>query len=106
MSTTGYLSQFVPRDAVEACGGPKAYAALFAEARLRGEEDVFKATFEGTGPEAKQPRRRKASPPASAPTGEQLPVLGEHTAQVIAEQEGQKAPSQPPHQRTLFEELS
>jgi hypothetical protein len=103
LSATGYLSQFVPHDAVEACGGPKAYASMFAEARLRGEEDVFKAMFEGTGQEAKQPRRRKASPPASMPSGEQLPVLGEHTAQILAEQEDHKASGQPSHQRTLFE---
>jgi hypothetical protein len=106
LSATGYLSQFVLHDAVEACGGPKAYAAMFAEARLRGEEEVFKAMFEGTGSEAKQPRRRKAFPSASLPrSGEQLPVIGEHTAQVIAEQEDKKATGQPPRERTLYDEM-
>ena len=105
LSASGYLSQFVPHDAVEACGGPEAFATQFAEARLRGEENQFKAIFEGASLQEEQPRRSAASPPVSSPTGKQLPILGEHTAQVLAEQKPKKkTTSRPPRQGTLFEE--
>jgi hypothetical protein len=103
LSETGYLSQFAQHDAVEACGGPEAYAARFAEARLRSEEKEFTAAFEGQWPEGKQSRPKKASLPAAPPVRDQLPVLGDHTAKVIVEQEAKKPTSEPPRQRTLFE---
>jgi hypothetical protein len=104
LSGTGYLSQFAPHDAVEACGGARDYAALFAEARLRGEEQAFKATFEGVRQDVEQPRRKNApsrGSPAAAGEGHP-PVLGDHTAQVIGEQEGTEDRHDPPHQGMLF----
>jgi hypothetical protein len=100
LSETGYLSQFAPHDAVEACGGPRAYAALFAEARLRGQEKAFNATFEGEWPEGKRRRRKKAAPAA----GEgRPPVLGEHTARAVGGQGPPKPGEGPPRQGMLFD---
>lgn len=59
----GYRSQFAPRDAVEACGGPEAYAARFAAARLRGAEQEFDAAFTGHPPTARPVPATKAVPP-------------------------------------------
>ena len=82
---------------MEACGGPQAYAALFAEARLRGEEKAFNAAFEGEPPEGEDPRRKKARLPASSGGGDgRSAVLGEHTAQVIEEQAETKGKGAPP----------
>jgi hypothetical protein len=105
LSSTGYLSHLAPHDAVAACGGPEAYAALYAEAVLRGDVKEFETLFVGKWPETKTPRRSKTSRQTTSPVAEQLPVVGEHTAQVIAEQEGKKTTSQPERQRTLFEEM-
>ena len=105
LSPTGHLSKLVPHDAVEAIGGPRAYAALFAEARLAGQEEAFNAAFEGDWPEAKQLRRRKKSrsPPAPSSSAEGPgPVVGRHTAEVIEEQAGMKDRDGPPHQGMLF----
>lgn len=85
LSDSGYLSQFVPRDIVDACGGPEAFAAQFAEARMRGEAKEFMAAFEGKPPE---PSRRKVARPAKRP------VVGEHTANVIADPEPGKQSEQ------------
>jgi hypothetical protein len=104
LSETGYLSQFIRHDTVEACGGPHAYAALFAEARLRGEEQELAATFEGRPPEGKPPRRKRPEPVAS-PAREQMPpavVLGEHTAAVVQEQLGPGQPVQPPPRQGML----
>jgi hypothetical protein len=106
LSESGHLSLLPPHDVVVACGGPKAYAGLYAEARLRGEEEKLDATFEGEWPQANPSRRRKAIRPASPPAAPHLPVLGEHTAQVIAKQEDKKETRHPPRERTLFDELS
>jgi hypothetical protein len=104
LSETGYLSQFAPHDAVEACGGARAYAALFAEARLRGEEKAFNALFEGEWPQEKRPRRKKAPPPPPPGAGEgRPPVLGEHTARVVGGQEPPKPGEGPPRQGMLFD---
>jgi hypothetical protein len=100
LSGTGYWSHFAWHDAVEAAGGPRVYAAQYAEARLRGEENAFSAGFEGALPESKRPRRQKASLSASLPGSPT--VLGEHTAQVIAESEPDPLPKPPAHQRRLF----
>jgi hypothetical protein len=111
LSGSGYWTHFASQDAVEACGGPQAYAAQLAAARLRGEEKSFDAAFEGKPPEyRKQPagskgrRRRKVPLPAMPAPTEPPPiaVLGEYTAQVIVEREAQP-PQQPPRQRLLFE---
>src|SRR5262249_17536315 len=75
LSGTGHLSHLVPSDVVEACGGPQAYAALFADAVLRGEEKQFTETFEGTFPKEKQRQPRKAKRPRPTPGG--------HAARVI-----------------------
>jgi hypothetical protein len=48
LSPTGYWSQFVPRDAVDACGGPERYATFLATARLAGSDATFASLFEGT----------------------------------------------------------
>jgi hypothetical protein len=85
---------------VEACGGPHAYAALYADARQRGEDEAFSAAFEGTPPESKKPRRPKAPPPAAPPRPPT--VLGEHTAQVVEERAPDARPKPPAHQRRLF----
>lgn len=50
---------------------PEAYAALYAEARLRGREEVF----EGARPEVR---------PGRPPTRRRPPVLGGHTAGAVA----------------------
>jgi hypothetical protein len=71
------LSQFASRDAVEACGEAESFAALLAEARLRGEEEAFVAVFEGTRPEA-QPNRTADRKPEDS-TQSPSPVIGEHT---------------------------
>ena len=108
LSETGYLSHMAPHDAVEACGGARVYAALFAEARLRGQEQAFSATFEGAKAERKQRRGKKTFQPVSAPETvvEPSPVLGEHTARVMGEQLETQVPEKPPRQSTLFDELS
>jgi hypothetical protein len=103
LSETGHLSRLTPHDVVVACGGAEAYAVLFAEAHLRGEVKAFEAVFEGNWPESKHRRGRK--PPTTTSEVKNASVVGTHTAQVIAEQEDNKATSQPPHQRTLFEEM-
>ncbi len=97
LSETGYLSHFALHDAVEACGGPEAYAALFAEARLRGAEKEFAATFEGAWPEVKKPRRRKSAGERGPP-----PVVGEHTAAVAQERQAEASVTRPPRQGELF----
>jgi hypothetical protein len=91
LSETGYWSKLTPHDAIVACGGAEAYAALLAEAHLRGEAKEFEAVFEGKLPEGKRKRKEPKEEPVK-------PVVGKHTAQVIAEE-------QPTTQRTLFEEL-
>jgi hypothetical protein len=63
LSDTGYFSRFVPHDAVEACGGPQAYAALVAEAILRGQEQPFIEAFEGPLPETDPRRCRQENRP-------------------------------------------
>jgi hypothetical protein len=105
LSETGYLSVLPSHDVVEACGGPKAYAALYAEARLRGEDQKFAAASEGEWPQTNHPRRQKVVAPASPPAGQQLPVLGEHTGQVVAKQQDKKADRRPSRERSLFDEL-
>jgi hypothetical protein len=104
LSASGYLSQFAQHDAVAACGGARAYAALFAEAQLRGEEQAFNTAFEGAEPAAKRTGRKKTRmpvPPPAAAEG-QAPVLGDHTARVIEEQTGVKEEHEPPRQGLLF----
>jgi hypothetical protein len=91
LSDTGYYSCFVAHDAIEACGGPEAYAALLAEAILRGEEKAFTEAFEGQRPETDRQRRQQANRPAPAPGG--------HAERVSADPE---ASPQPPRQRMLF----
>ena len=91
LSETGYHSCFVPHDAVEACGGPQAYASLLAQAILRGEEQGFIEVFEGALPVTDPRRHRKENRPAAEPGG--------HAERVMVEQE---KPQEPPRQRMLF----
>jgi len=91
LSDTGYHSCFVPHDAVEACGGPRAYASLLADAILRGEEQEFIEAFEGPLPETDPRRHRQANRPRLGPGG--------HAGRLIAEEEKPHNPSQ---QRMLF----
>ena len=90
-SVTGHLSRFVSPDAVEACGGPHAYAALLADALLHGREKNFTETFEGTPPGAPRLHRRPENRP--------IPKPGGHAERVIAEEAKKK---QPPQQGVLF----
>jgi hypothetical protein len=83
LSETGHLSQFVPRDIVDACGGPEAFAALYAEAKVQGTDKELMAVFEGRSPD---PKRRK-------------PSRGNHSARVVGEPESSVTPVE---QRTLF----
>jgi hypothetical protein len=85
LSDTGYFSRFVPHDVVEACGGPQAYAALLAEARLRGEEQAFIEAFEGPLPET-DPRHRDENRPQALPGG--------YAERVIAREEKPQATRQ------------
>jgi len=104
LSLSGILWTYVPHDAIVACGGPETFAALFAEARLRGEGKEFEATFKGEWPEAKQPRRRQDCQQALLSFDEIQPSVGEHSAQVIAEKEA-KQQGRSPRQPMLFDEL-
>jgi len=90
LSESGYLSQFVPRDAVDACGGPEAFAAQFAAAKLQGTGKGFMEAFEGISPESKPSRRKPAMKPA----------VGNHTAHVI--DEGKSPPEAKPELGMLF----
>lgn len=91
LSETGYFSRFVPHDAVEACGGPQAYAALLADALLRGEEQQFIEAFEGQLAETDPRHHREANRPTVQPGG--------HAERVIAEKEMAK---ESPQQGLLF----
>src|SRR5262249_35286340 len=71
LSETGWWSQYASHDAVEACGGPEAYAALLVDARLQDKGKELEELFEGRRPEVKQPRRKKVVRPASPPATEQ-----------------------------------
>jgi len=107
LSGTGHWSALTPHDAVVACGGPEAYAVLLAEAKLRGEAKEFEAVFEGKLPEAKPRRERKEAKSGKQPQSQPpQPVVGKHTAQVIHEQEADRAAeARQGTQRTLFEDL-
>jgi len=91
LSETCHLSRFVSPDAVEACGGPHAYAALLADALLQGREKDLTEAFEGTPPEAQRLHRRPENPPITKPGG--------HAERVIAQEAKTK---EPPEQRMLF----
>jgi hypothetical protein len=79
LSETGYFSRFVPHDVVEACGGPQSYAALLAEAILRGEERSFIETLGGPLPVTDPCRSRQPNGPAAGPGG--------HAKRLIAEED-------------------
>jgi hypothetical protein len=66
LSESGFWHAFVPQDAVEALGGPQAFAARYAEAKLAGQEKEFMEQFEGRFPD--KPRKK---------------VVGGHTAAVV-----------------------
>jgi len=86
LSETGHYSRFVPHDVVEACGGPQAYAALLADACLRGREKEFTEAFEGAPPAAEPKRHRPANPPIAEATG--------YVGRVMADKEKPKEPHQ------------
>jgi hypothetical protein len=65
LSESGFWHTFVPQDAVEALGGPQAFAARCAEAKLAGQEKEFMEGFEGRTGE--KPKRKP---------------VGRHTAKV------------------------
>jgi hypothetical protein len=78
LSGTGWRSHYASRDAVEACGGPERFAALYAEARLKGEDERMDATLNGVRPVEKVTRR------GAAPAVEkERAVVGQHTAKVV-----------------------
>ncbi len=100
LSETGYRSQFVPAEIVAACGGPRAYAAQYADAKARGQEADFLSAFEGTKPANKQGRRARNSG-RNAEAATPPPVVGEHTAKVVsADTPGSRC--KPPSQGHLF----
>lgn len=90
LSGSGWWSHYAPHDVVEACGGPGQYAALYAEARLAGEEKAFEAVLNGTRPEEKA-SSRKASP---------APVIGQHTAALVEVKHEERR--EPARQKELF----
>src|SRR5262249_55159837 len=96
LSETGWLSHFASHDAVQALGGPEAYAAAYAEAVLAERDHEFEAVFNGPRPAA-GPRRQK---PATIITVK-VPgreVVGEHTAQAAVEEKSPREdvkPAQP-----------
>jgi hypothetical protein len=98
LSETDFHSRFVPRDVIEACGGPQAYAALLAEALLCGEAEEFTASLEGSPPGRNRTRGRQAVQPESE--GGAQPTPGRHAKRVVAEP---LAGGGPLRQRTLFE---
>jgi hypothetical protein len=79
LSDTGYWHQFASRDAVEAVGGPKAFAALCAEAKLADRLSEFNEQFQGRFPASKRPSGRKPHKAGN----ETPPILGTHTAEVV-----------------------
>src|SRR6266542_436573 len=100
LSETGCWAHLTSHDAVDACGGPEPYAALLAEALLRGERD-FDAVFHGARPE-RVPRRRKPRAvrpavqpemPATEPEAGIPQASGPHSARILA---GETVPSAPP----------
>ncbi|MBA4067187.1 MAG: hypothetical protein C0501_26475 [Isosphaera sp.] len=62
LSEGGWWSHFADADAVEACGGPEAYAGLYADAELQGRAREFEAAFQGALPESGRPRRAARRP--------------------------------------------
>jgi len=100
LSETGCKSQFAPHDAVEACGGPEAFARLFAEACLAGRDKEFIEPFEGKRADIKIPPRGKVRTFQAPAREEQPPVLGDHTALALGEEE--EASHEPPRQGLLF----
>jgi hypothetical protein len=72
MSGTGWWSQMVHHDIVEACGGPKLYAELLAQAEVEGRTNDLEAAFVGLRPAEKREAKKK-------------PVVGKHTGEVVAE---------------------
>ncbi len=103
LSASGYWSQHIPHDFVEACGGPERCAALYAEARLRGQDKQFEAAFKGEWPGARSSQRRKPGRRTTAAEAGAAPVIGEHTKAIVEQrQEPDKKPDTPPRQREMF----
>jgi hypothetical protein len=100
LSQTGYLSHLVRPEIIGALGGPRVYAERFAEASIRGELADFTGFFEGERPKTK-PQRRKRPARVTEKTEQPSPVLGEHTAKIVAENSPIDM-DKPPNQRTLF----
>jgi hypothetical protein len=104
LSESGYCSRFAPHETVEACGGPEAFARLFADALPAGREKELMEAFAGKLPEAGKPRRRKVQAEAPGPEepGQEppeRPVLGENTAAAEPIPAGNEKPVS---QRSLF----
>ena len=76
LSGTGWWSHYAPHDAVEAFGGPKQFARMYAEARLEGKDKELDETLQGKRPEMTTTRR----------TPKEQPIVGQHTAEVVGEQ--------------------
>ncbi len=95
LSESGWWSHYAPHDVVEACGGPKAFAQLYADARLAGQEEELAAALEGKTPE-------KSSRGKPKPARPERPVLGGYTAEVAQERREEAEPMGPVRQRELF----
>ncbi len=96
LSNTGYFSHFCLPEAVEACGGPEAYAARYSVERLAGREKEFVVAFEGKWPEVKRKKPKpverevEREPEVEAVESEPpKPVVGPHTA-LVREPEPEK----------------
>jgi hypothetical protein len=106
LSDTGWHSHVASHDAVEAAGGPEAYAAQYAEAVLQETDYEFERAFNGPKLGA-DPRPWRQRLPANIPDDEASPadrtVLGENTAQLAEDRTEQQHPELPPRQRLLFD---
>lgn len=88
LSDSGWWSQAMFPDAVEAVGGAEAFAALLVQAKLAGREKEFMEQFEGRHPDVK--RKKGGKRPVQRASAESMPVLGEHTAAVAEERQARE----------------
>jgi hypothetical protein len=103
LSETGWLSHYAAHDAVQALGGPEAYARQFAQEVLEARDHEFEAVFigpkEGSLPRKKRPFKMMRDNEEATAT-ESRPVIDEHTAAL--EEEPQQQPDSPLRQGQLF----
>jgi hypothetical protein len=103
LSDTGWHSHRASHDAVEAAGGPEAYAAQYAEAVLQETDHELERVFNGPklGADPRPWRQRHPKTVSTSAATTEPAALGEHTAQVIEDRAAKQQPE--PQQRLLFE---